>query len=247
MSGKHLTNEPGKPGEGFPGLSGSSGEASLGHASASLTKARSTGRTKNCPPMCTGSSRFDKNSSLRPLRRAGESDIFSFEEALLNNTDARLKAFVTDVLKKNKALTEREVKAAVRRGLKLGRAPLGAGVIREVRKELGIDRPRAIAYAKNLLAKNPTLEAKKVIEDVGMRFGVGLGAPDVSRLRPAGARRKKALAAKTAPKPAKTAATAKAEQQPTRKAQRSHGSISVTYEARGIPEDVALFFRSLAD
>ena len=109
----------------------------------------------------------------------------------MDTSDARVKAYITDVLKKNKTLTEREVKAAVRRGLKLGRAPLSAGVIREVRRKLGIDRPRAIAYAKSLLAKNPTLEAKKVIEDVGERFGIRLQAPDVSRLRPAGARRKK--------------------------------------------------------
>ena len=116
---------------------------------------------------------------------------------MLNKSDARVKTYVTDVLKKNKSLTEREVKAAVRRGLKLGRAPLSAGVIREVRRKLGIDRPRAIAYTKNLLAKNPTLEAKKLIEDVGERFGIRLQAPDVSRLRPAGARRKKTAAAKT--------------------------------------------------
>lgn len=165
----------------------------------------------------------------------------------MNNTDVRVKAFVTDVLKKDKTLTEREVKAAVRRGLKLGGVPIGAGVIREVRRKLGIDRPRAIAYVKNLLAKNPTLEGKKVIEDVGKRFGISLGAPDVSRLRPAGARRKKALVAKVAPQPMKTAATAKTEPQPTNKAQRSHGSIVVTYEAKGIPEDVAQFFRSLAE
>src|ERR1019366_4691526 len=95
------------------------------------------------------------------------------------------------IRKKNKKLTEREVKAAVRKGLKLGRAPIGAGVIRQVRRSLGIDRPRAIAYVRNLLAKNPTLEAKKVIEDVGKRFGISLGPPDVSRLRPAGARRKR--------------------------------------------------------
>lgn len=33
VSGKHLTNEPGKPGEDFSGLSGSSGEVSSGHTS----------------------------------------------------------------------------------------------------------------------------------------------------------------------------------------------------------------------
>jgi hypothetical protein len=151
----------------------------------------------------------------------------------VNKTDARVKAFITDVLKKNKSLTEREVKAAARRGLKLGRAPLGAGVIREVRRGLGIDRPRAIAHAKQLLAKNPALEAKVVIAELAERFGVSVGPPDVSRLRPAGDRRRKAPATK-------------AESQPAKRAQRSYGSISVAYEAKGIPEDVAHFFRSLA-
>jgi hypothetical protein len=165
----------------------------------------------------------------------------------VNKSDARVKTLVTEVLKKNKALTERKVKAAVRRGLRLGRAPLGAGVIRQVRRKLGIDRPRAITYAKNLLAKYPTLEAKKVIEDVGERFGIKLHAPDVSRLRPAGARKKKTLAARTAPQPAKTAATGKVEPRAAKKGQRSLGAISVTYEAKGIPEDVAHFFRSLAE
>jgi hypothetical protein len=152
----------------------------------------------------------------------------------LKKPDDRVKTFITDVLKKNKALTEREVKAAVRRGLKLGSAPLSAGVIREVRRKLGIDRPRAISYAKSLLAKNPTLEAKKVIEDVGEKFGIKLQAPDVSRLRPAGAKREKKAVAKALPQAAPTT-------------RRSHGSISVTYQASGIPEDVAHFFRSLAE
>ena len=72
-----------------------------------------------------------------------------------------------------------------------------------------------------------------MIEDVGERFGIRLQAPDVSRLRPAGAKRKKAVA------------KAHARAVPT--TQRSHGSISVTYQASGIPEDIAHFFRSLAE
>jgi hypothetical protein len=158
----------------------------------------------------------------------------------VNESDARLKTYITDILKKNKTLNEREVKAAVRKGLKLGREPVGAGVIREVRKSLGIDRPRAIAYARNLLVKNPTLEGKKVIEDVGERFGINLGAPDVSRLRPAGARRKRVFRRK------RTSGT-KVETQPVKKFQRSSGTISVTYETTGTPEEVAQFFRSLAE
>ena len=165
----------------------------------------------------------------------------------MNKPEAGVRAFITDLLKKNKALTEREVKAAVRRGLKLGRAPLSAGVIRKVRRALGIDRPRAIAYVKSLLAKNPILEANKVIAEVGERFGVRLSAPDVSRLRPAGARKKRAAKTKAAPAPAKAAGRAEATPLAMKKNQRSYGAISVTYEAKGIPEDVAHFFRSLAE
>ena len=104
---------------------------------------------------------------------------------------AKVRGFVTDLLKKNKALTEREVKAAIGRAFKLNPKTISAGVIRDVRKKLGIDRPGAIAYARALLDKNPVLEAKKVIEEVGTRFGIRLGAPDVSRLRPVGARRRR--------------------------------------------------------
>ncbi len=165
----------------------------------------------------------------------------------MNKSDARVKAYITDILKKNKTLNEREVKAAVRRGLKLGAKPIGTGVIREVRRSLEIDRPRAIAYTQNLLAKYPTLEAKKVIEDVGERFGISLQAPDVSRLRPAGARRKKVSGAKVKSQPMrKRASIVRVEAQPVRKSKRSSGAISVTHEAKGTPEVVAHFFRSLA-
>jgi hypothetical protein len=121
----------------------------------------------------------------------------------------------------------------------LGRAPIGAGIIREVRRSLGIDRPRAITYARKLLAKNPTLEVKKVIGDARERFGISLGAPDVSRLRPAGARRKKVSSGERAPR-----TTAKA--QPVKKAQPPSREISANYKATGPPEEVAHFFRSLA-
>ncbi len=157
----------------------------------------------------------------------------------MDKSDAGLKAYITNILKKNKSLTEREVKAAVGKGLKLGGKPIGAGVIRKVRRSLGIDRPRAIAYARNLLAKTPTLEGKKVIEEPGERFGISLGAPDVSRLRPAGAGRKRMSRRKRAPR-------TKVEVQLTRKSQGSSGAISVTYDAKGTPEEVAHFFRSLA-
>ena len=54
---------------------------------------------------------------------------------------AKIRGFVTDLLKKNKALTEREVKAAIGRAFKLNPKTISAGVIRDVRKKLGIDRP----------------------------------------------------------------------------------------------------------
>ena len=102
----------------------------------------------------------------------------------MDKTVAGIRTFVTDTLKKNKALTEREVKAAIGKVFKLNPKTISAGVIRDVRKRLGIDRPGAIAYAKAMLKKNPVLEAKKVIEAVGSKFGIRLGPPDVSRLRP---------------------------------------------------------------
>jgi hypothetical protein len=157
----------------------------------------------------------------------------------MEKSNARVKAYITTILKKDKSLNELAVKAAVRRGLKLGRATIGAGVIREIRRSLGIDRPRALSYARNLLAKYPTLEAKKVIEDVGERFGISLVAPDVSHLRPAGARRKKASRRKRTP-------GTNVEVQPVRKSKRSSGPISASYKATGTPEEVAHFFRSLA-
>lgn len=80
--------------------------------------------------------------------------------------------------------------------------------------------------------KTIELEGKKVIEELGKRFGINLGAPDVSRLRPAGARRKRTSRTKIV-------ATA------TTKPQRSIGAVSITRE--GSPKDVARFFRSLAD
>lgn len=150
----------------------------------------------------------------------------------MDKTNTRLKAYITDILKKDKTLNERAVKATVRKGLKLGRAPIGSGVIREVRRSLGIDRPRAITFTRNLLAKNPTLEAKMVIEDVGERFGISLQPPDVSRLRPAGARRKRA-------------ARTKVVSAPRKKTPRLFGAAPITRE--GSPEEVVHFFRSLAE
>ena len=161
---------------------------------------------------------------------------------------AGIRTFVTDLVKKNKALTEREVKEAIGKVFKLNPKTISAGVIRDVRKRLGIDRPGAIAYAKAMLKKNPVLEAKKVIETVGSKFGIRLGPPDVSRLRPAGSKRQRAV------RPASAASAAGATAAPVRrgrpgrppKALRSGGGISVTYQGSGRPEDLAAFFRGLA-
>jgi hypothetical protein len=166
---------------------------------------------------------------------------------------AGIRAFVLDLVKKNKALTEREVKAAIGKAFKLNPATISAGVIRDARKRLGIDRPGAIAFAQAMLKKNPVLEAKKVIDAVGSKFGVRLGPPDVSRLRPAGSRRRRAARA-TAPKAMTTDSGAAAvpvrRGRPGRpgrppKAGRSLGSISMTYQGSGRPEDLAAFFRAL--
>jgi hypothetical protein len=118
---------------------------------------------------------------------------------------AKVRNYVTDLLKKNKALTEREVKAAIGKLFKVKPEEVGAATIRQVRKRLGIDRPRAIAHAKSLLAKDPLVQAKKVIGEVADKFGIRIGPPDVSRLRS-----KKVKAARRGGRVAKAKATAPA-------------------------------------
>jgi len=145
--------------------------------------------------------------------------------------DDRIRVFVVGVLKKDRSLTEREVKAAVVR--ELGGRPINARVIRAVRKGLGIDRPRALAWARQLLAKNPRLEAKKVITDLSERFGVRLSPPDVTRLRPDRARQPRTTKTKRRVKPGK--------------ARRSANTVTVSHHADGSPTDVARFFRTLAE
>lgn len=149
------------------------------------------------------------------------------------DNDAKVRAFVTDALKRNKGLTEREVKKAIGRAFKRDPKGISAGVIREVRKNLGIDRPGAVAYVRNLLGKNPTLEAKRVIAEVSEKFGIRFGAPDISRLRPPNARR-----SRLAKRGHKFAGISRGHRA---------GAITVTYEGRGVPEDLAMFFRALAE
>ncbi len=176
----------------------------------------------------------------------------------------KVREFVTDLLKKNKALTEREVKSKIGKAFKLNPKSISAGVIREVRAALGIDRPGALAFARKMLTEKPTLEAKKVIGAIAAKFGIRLGPPDVSRLRPrrAGAapaprRGRPPKAAKRAagrlPKaakrrrgrPPKAAAAAVARSVRALPAKRG-GAITVTYQGTGSPEALAAFFRSLS-
>lgn len=173
----------------------------------------------------------------------------------------RLRQTVESLLKDNKALNERDVKVAVGKALKVKPAEIGAGVIREVRRKLGIDRPAALAWARALLAKAPTTEARVVIEAVAEKFGIRVGPPDVTRLRPKEARRprkngrKKAGRAgspkvlkpevvETAPKKGRGKAARFPE--PVVEAGPVKGEVSVTFQGRGIPEDLARFFLSLS-
>lgn len=137
------------------------------------------------------------------------------------------------LLKANKNLTEREVKVAVARELELGAKPMSTRVIRDVRRSLGIDRPRALAWARTLLAKKPRLEAKKIITALRERFGIRLSPPDVTHLRPDRAPQPRTTKTKPSVKPAK--------------ASRAANTATVSHHAEGSPTDVARFFRSLAE
>jgi hypothetical protein len=164
----------------------------------------------------------------------------------------KVRSYVIDLLKKNKALTEREVRAAIGKAFKVRPKKVGAAVIREVRASLGIDRPGALAFARRMLAQRPALEAKKVIEAIGTKFGIKLGPPDVSRLRP----KKKGAAARRG-RPPKVARRrpgrpprAVAAKAPARRGRPAGAKgkriISVTYQGTGLPQALATFFKSLA-
>jgi hypothetical protein len=168
----------------------------------------------------------------------------------------KVRSFVLDLLKKNKALTEREVKAAIGKAFKVNPKNVGAAVIRDVRLSLGIDRPGALAYARKMLVQDPALEAKKVIETIGTKFGIKLGPPDVSRLRSrkkgAAARRgrpPKAAVRRRAGRAARAPRVAKAPVRlgrPPKAAAKGKGIISVIYQGTGLPQALAKFFKSLA-
>ena len=151
----------------------------------------------------------------------------------MKESNDRVKAVVVRLLKAKKGLTEREVKVAVARELGLGVKPMSVRVIRDVRRSLRIDRPRALAWARHLLAKNPRLEARKVITDLSERFGVRLSPPDVTRLRPNRKEQPRTTKTKRRVKPGK--------------ARRSANIVTVSHHAEGNPTDVARFFRTLAE
>lgn len=83
---------------------------------------------------------------------------------------------VRALLTKNKALTEKEVLEQVK--------GTSRKEIRALRVSLGIDRQSAIADARGRLAKEPGLPAARLIGEIFAAYGVRLGPPDVSRLRP---------------------------------------------------------------
>lgn len=91
---------------------------------------------------------------------------------------------VTALLTKNKALTEKEVIEQIK----------GADrkMVREARRALGIDRPAAITTVRGWLENDPNATARSVIMACMHDFGIRLGPPDVSRLRPK--KKKKSLA-----------------------------------------------------
>lgn len=174
----------------------------------------------------------------------------------------KLRQAAESLLRDDKALNEKDVKAALGRMLKLKPAEIGAGVIREVRRKLGIDRPAALAWARAQLAKAPTTEARVVIDAVAERFGIRLGPPDVTRLRPKEARRPRKNGRKKAGRAAARTKVLKPEvveavpkkgrgkaakmPEPVVVPGPVKGEVSVTFQGRGNPEDLARFFLSLS-
>ena len=173
----------------------------------------------------------------------------------------KLRQAVEALLKENRALNERDVKAAAGKALKVKPSEIGAGLIREVRRKLGIDRPAALAWARAQLAKAPTTEARLVIEAVAEKFGIRLGPPDVTRLRPVEARRprkngrKHRKAGRGGPDVLKPEVVDAGPRKGRKGAQfpepvvapgLAKGEVSVTFQGRGNPEDLARFFHSLS-
>lgn len=177
---------------------------------------------------------------------------------------AKARVAIRALLKEKKSLNEKQVKESAAKVLGVAPAEVGGGLIRDVRRTMGIDRPAALAFAKQALAKDPQIPARKLIDELGQRFGIRIGPPDVSRLRPASVKatrragrppkaktaKAKAKAART-PKPAaakKAVAAAKpAASAPTLTVSRpgKGGAVTVRFEGSGHPDDLAAFFLSL--
>ncbi len=188
---------------------------------------------------------------------------------------AKLRSVVEELLRENKALTEKQVKAAAAKALRVKAEDVGSAVIRDVRKSMGIDRPKALDHAREMLRKNPKLEARSVVAEIAEKFGIRLGPPDVSRLRPKEGKRPRrdgrlARAVKAPrgrrgarPAGAEGAGSAVSPEQPAgaepvpEGAGRGRvapaplvlrkGEIAMTFEGKGEPTDLARFFLSLAE
>lgn len=180
---------------------------------------------------------------------------------MATDTD-KLRQTVEALLKEDKGLNERDVKAAAAKALRMKPADVGAGVIREVRRKMGIDRPSALAWARALLSREPTTEARVVIDAIAEKFGIRVGPPDVTRLRPKEARRPRKNGRKkggraarptvlrpevvdSAPRKGRGGRAAKVPE-PVVVPGPVKGEVSVTFQGRGTPEDLARFFLSLS-
>lgn len=83
---------------------------------------------------------------------------------------------VRDLLIKKPAMNEKEVLEKIKTA--------DRKTIRAVRVSLGIDRQAAIDAVRGWLKLNPREPAKLVIARCRKTYGIHLGPPDVSRLRP---------------------------------------------------------------
>ena len=174
---------------------------------------------------------------------------------------AKARAAIRALLKEKKSLNEKQVKESAAKALGVAPAEVGGGLIRDVRRTMGIDRAAALAFAKQALAKDPQIPARKLIDELGQRFGIRIGPPDVSRLRPASvkatrragrppkakaAKAKAARAAKPAArKPVVAAKPAAAVPALTVSRPGKGGAVTVRFEGSGHPDDLATFFLSL--
>lgn len=178
----------------------------------------------------------------------------------------KIRSVVEGLLKEKKSLTEREVKEGAAKALESTPGDVPAGIIRAVRTKMGIDRPRALAHARKMLANDPHAGARAVIAEIDERFGIRIGAPDVSRMRPEGAKKstgrrasrrrgtgkgrarrasaRKAAAPRVVLREAKVPARALTVVAAAG-GKASAGGVTVRFEGTGRPDDLAKFFLSL--